>query len=37
MRLNVSLTLDEKLIEKLDRERGLVSRSRWIEKKIKGE
>ncbi len=32
----VSITLSKDLIEKLDKERGMVSRSRWIEYKLTG-
>lgn len=37
MKEKVSLTLEKELLEDIDRARGMVPRSRWIEHKLKGE
>lgn len=35
MKRKIGITMDEKLIEEIDKERGMVPRSRWIEHELK--
>jgi metal-responsive CopG/Arc/MetJ family transcriptional regulator len=34
MRKCIAISIEEKLVEKIDSERGLVNRSRWIEHEL---
>jgi metal-responsive CopG/Arc/MetJ family transcriptional regulator len=35
MRIPISVSIDEKLVGEIDKKKGLVSRSRWIESLLK--